>query len=302
MSNVITRNFDSVFNLDSSKLSRLLNIIEERFGELSETIIPLFEISTKKGKSYTTANIDDILDHDNLVNNPIVNLTISYKDKAEEPENTCYVEYDKEDSEIKVRVQASDAKKGNELFAEIEEQIERSLMKNWVYSIKNQTPHELMIYVMLFLMLPMMFGLIFQVIPVEEQRKKDGLTSGDIAYLADIAKTVDSDEKKIEFIFEYQLRKIQNLTSSESFFSSLTKENLLNIKLLLSVLPFIIVIGGIYYIISKTYIGSVFLWGDFTDYYNSLSEKRKFLWNAVIVALIVGVISNLFVFGFSQYL
>ena len=157
MSNVMTRVFDSVFVLDSSKLSRLLNIIEERFKDLSETFIPQFEISTKKGKNYSTSTVEEILSHDNPVKNPIIDLSILYKDKADEPDNTCFIKYDKEDNEIKIKIKTKDAKQCNELFAEIEEQIERSLINNWVYSIKNQAPHQLMANLMMFIMIPYMY-------------------------------------------------------------------------------------------------------------------------------------------------
>jgi len=302
LSTINKRAFDSAFTIDTSKLSRLLTVISERFKDITENPVTVFEATTKKGKNFLASNVEKIINHDNPVNNPITTLSILYKDKKEEPNNLCEISYDKEDSIIKLYVKTEDSRKSKDLFAEVEEQIERSLTPNWVYSLKGEGSLETFRLVTVLLMLPIMIFAIFTFSSQKNLDKSDFLSSKDVAELTKQLSDSEEELNKLDFLYEYHKRKLKNLQDDENpilkFFS---KEKIFNIKILLLALPFIIVFGGLYYILWRTYIGSVFLWGDYEEYYNTLLERRKFLWNAVVVALLIGVVANLFVFGFSQY-
>ncbi|MEW8625318.1 MAG: hypothetical protein AB2551_06165 [Candidatus Thiodiazotropha sp.] len=302
MSHEYRRSFNDVFILDTSKLSRLLNVIEERFAGFSEKYIAKYEITTKKGKSFKTTTIDEITNHDNPINNPIIDLDIRYSDDNDEAKNTCHIQYDTEDSRIRVYIDTEEAKSGSDLFAEIEEQIERSIVTNWIYALKKQAFHEIMPVLMLMIMVPAMIVSIFTATS-EDFKKTDYLKQEDISFLTDsfpIEKM--NQDMKIEYLYEYHSRKLKNINSDKvGILDTLTRNNVFTMKFALLVLPFVVMFIGVYYIFSKTYIGSIFLWGDYVDYYNNIQDRRKFLWNTVIVALIIGVIGNLFVFGFSQY-
>jgi hypothetical protein len=126
MSNNITTKFDEVFTLDSSKLSRLLSVVEDRFKVISPDAVSVYEISTKKGKTFSTGDISTILSHDNPINNPIITLSIIYHDNKEEPSNIVDIQFDKDDSRIRVKIQTNDPKVGNDIYAEVEEQLERT--------------------------------------------------------------------------------------------------------------------------------------------------------------------------------
>lgn len=302
MSNVITTKFDSFFTLDSSKLSRLLSVIEDRFKDISNEIVSNHEISTRNGKSFSTSDIETILEHDNPINNPITTLSISYQDKKQEPAKIVNIQFDKDESRIKVKIQAEEPRFGNDLYAEIEEQLERTQNKSWAYSIKKQKPHELLMVLIMVIMLPLMLLLVFATFPEQELKKRDYLSKEDISFLsAEYSKSITENEK-LDYLYEYHARKIANMNKSKSNLLKLfSKENIFNLKVCLLVLPFVVVLFSIYYIVSKTYLGSIFLWGDFVDYNNTLLERRKFVWNTIVVAIIIGVISNLFVFGFSKF-
>jgi hypothetical protein len=303
MNNEYRRSFNDVFILDASKLSRLLNVIEERFKGISEEFTAKYEITTKKGKSFKTTKIDEIMNHDNPINNPIIDLDITYLDNKDEVKNICHIQYDTEDSRIRVNIDTEEAKSGSDLFAEIEEQIERSIVTNWIYTLKKQAFHEIMTVLTLIIIIPvMLFASIFTATS-EDFKKTDYLTQEDVSYLADSFPSKDMNrDMKIEYLYEYHSRKLKNIkTDKIGILDTLSKNNVFTMKFALLVLPFIVMFIGIYYIFSKTYIGSVFLWGDFVDYYNTIQDRKKFLWNTVVVALIIGVIGNLFVFGFSQY-
>lgn len=301
MSSEITRRFDSIFSLDTSKLARLLDIIGKRLAGPSNSPLSTFEIATKNGKNLSSKNVDDILNHDNPVNNPITELIIKFKDKADNPDNECSISYDKVNSVILVKVRADDAKKGNELFAEIEEQIERALETNWVNSIKKMAVHEAMFMMLSLIMLPLMLYTMTQMPNDRLIRNNDGLSATDIAQLQKISTVSESLDKKMDFVYQYHIRKLTNAANTTDPLSDLKKQ-LFTTKAAVLILPVAVVLGGLYYIVRRTYVGSIFLWGDFVDYCNKLNERRKFVWNAVVVSMVIGIIGNLFVFGFSAYL
>jgi hypothetical protein len=120
----MNKSYDSIFILDISKLSRLLNIIEERFKSIGLSTNASFEITTKNRKTFYASDIEGIINHDNPIKNPIINLTIKYYDAKEEPKNLCHIFYDKNFDKITVRIQSENMKFGNDLFAEIEEQFD----------------------------------------------------------------------------------------------------------------------------------------------------------------------------------
>ena len=208
MDNEYRRTFENVFVLDSSKLSRLLNVIEERFKELSESIFVNYEVSTKNGKNFKTVEIDEILRHDNSVHNPLVNFEITYQDKRENPENRCYIEYDRENSEIYVKIETKKPREGNELFAEIEEQIERSFVTNWVYTLKEYA----FTFILILIMLPIMVAPILNTSSKIDPKKYEYLSEEDVIQLSGtITNKEISRENKIDFLYEYHSKKLENI-------------------------------------------------------------------------------------------
>ena len=217
MSNIISIKFDSFFTLDSSKLSRLLSVVEDRFKGISTEIISNYEISTKKGKTFTTGDISAILDHDNPINNPITTLSINYQDKKEKPTNIVDINFDKDDSEIKVKIETEDPKLGKDVYAEVEEQIERTKNKSWVYSIKRQKPHELLMYLILVISMPLIAISIFTAFP-KDVRFTDFLSKDDALSLSKKIGNSLTEDKKIDFLYEYQAKKLTNINKQKSDF------------------------------------------------------------------------------------
>lgn len=75
-----------------------------------------------------------------------------------------------------------------------------------------------------------------------------------------------------------------------------------NLKSALLLVPALLTILSLAYLIKYCYPGSVFLWGDFIEHYNAIIERRKFVWNAIVISLLVGILGNLFVFGLSPFM
>jgi len=47
--------------------------------------------------------------------------------------------------------------------------------------------------------------------------------------------------------------------------------------------------------IAACYPWAVFVWGDIEQHYTALLARRKSLWTVIVSALIIGVLTNLFV-------
>jgi len=303
LKSVIRKRLNNVFVLDVSKLSRLLNVIEDRFQEISKDFFSIFEITTKKGKTLTSHQIESIVEFDNAVNNPISEFTIRYQDIEDDPKNMCEIYFDKEESKIRIKIECTDPKKGNDLFAEVEEQLERTFVNSWLYSLKKLSFADMLMIPFVMMIVFVTFVLLFIETP-SSLDKSNYLTREEIVYFQEKQDLVREQSEKVNFIYELLQKQIQNIHSKNvaTKSTSIIKfSSYLNYKTILIALPILIVTGGIFYII-KLYPGSIFLWGDYKDHFASIIERRKFVWNTIIIALLVGVIGNLFVFGFSQYL
>lgn len=77
---------------------------------------------------------------------------------------------------------------------------------------------------------------------------------------------------------------------------------LLGWKALLVLSPVIIIGISFSHLAVKCYPRAVFAWGDFGEFYETLVSRRKTVWNVIIGALLVGMVSNLFVLGLSAFL
>ena len=300
---LLSKTFKSVFILDVSKMSRLLSIIDERFKGLGEQVIKIYKIKTKKGKEFSASKIDGILEHDNAVKNPITKYTINYADKDKDPDNSCFINFDQSDSEVNIEIISANSKWANDLFAEVEEQIERTFAQNFIYKIKKQRFPEMVMGLTVALMIPIIIFTISFSAGVKSSQKTDFLTLSEIAHLQEVAINIQNQNDKIDFLFDLHLKQLSNINKKPKNIIKEFKQtlNLFDLKMTFLALPIIVIFICFVYLLSRCYPGSIFLWGDYIEFYNSIIEKRKFVWNAIIFALIIGVLGNLFVFGVSRY-
>jgi hypothetical protein len=66
--------------------------------------------------------------------------------------------------------------------------------------------------------------------------------------------------------------------------------------------PVLVIVGSLLYLIGKCYPSAVFLWGDVGEWYERLVGRRRAVWQLVVGATLIGILSNLFVFGLADYL
>ncbi|MFA4911134.1 MAG: hypothetical protein WC649_08855 [Desulfobacteria bacterium] len=141
--NSIIKFFDFSFVLDKPKLSRLLTIAENRYKTIVDKPLVTYDITLKNSKVLSSSDIDHIFDQDNTIRNPIDNLAITYKDKEDSAENVCILDFNREDSTVIVQIRSQNGRFANDLFAELEEQIERTEVHNLIYKIKKGSIFQL---------------------------------------------------------------------------------------------------------------------------------------------------------------
>ena len=134
--NVIIKDFNFNFCLDRGKFSRILTIIENRFNELPEKGYNEYKVRLKSGKQLSLNDSEEVLSLDNSLKNPITMFSIHTSDKEKNDKNIAEIDFDRGKSAIHLDVNCEKAKWGDQLFAELEEQIERTTLGGTIYYLK----------------------------------------------------------------------------------------------------------------------------------------------------------------------
>jgi hypothetical protein len=129
---VVEKPITSAFVLDRVKLARILDIMEQRFVDANIPFNPTFDVTLAKGRRISTNSSDQLLALDNSVKNPITTLVISAAGSTPN-ELACTLSFDKSARRnINLQVEAEDGKRASQCFAELEEQVERTLSNDWM--------------------------------------------------------------------------------------------------------------------------------------------------------------------------
>lgn len=177
---------------------------------MDRTPIRHFELHTQKGKAFSAQLLEHILEHDNAVKNPIVTLNITFNDKADDPTNSCMIVFGKDNSTINVKIKGEHPKWTNDLFSEIDEQIERAFVSSWVYSIKGGRVHQwIAVLIMLLVMIPASIMPILSGHSTKDSAKLNFMTPADVEYLQRLGAGVKQQEDKVDFIYQMLSRQIR---------------------------------------------------------------------------------------------
>jgi hypothetical protein len=199
---------------------------------------------------------------------------------------------------------SNDARLTNEVYAELEEQVERTLLTSVVYKWSSRLVNFKFLLLSLLLLAIMSVVLVASMLSFSSALSQSARRfQQDAIGLAEKAKVADSTEEKIDFIFSYvksELARGQLLP--EDFNLGQVARRTLTISNLFILIFTLVLVFTLYYLIARCYPRGVFLWGDYEVYYNQLIERRKSLWNVIIISFIVGMLASLFVLGVSQYL
>ena len=170
----------------------------------------------------------------------------------------------------------------------IEEQVERSFQQS-KFAMINSSPFKKLYIVMstvLIVLISTMFALISQDSAHYELQKSFWLTANNIV---DLKK--DSSPITFDRVFKMQLSNIEESTSKPGY------QLLKNWHFYAAIAPFIISIGVFFYMLFYCYPSAVFNWGDISEWYTSILQRRRSLWTAIIIGLFIGLIANISIYG-----
>jgi len=290
---VQTNRYTSPFVLDGAKLTRILTVLEGRFTSAGAAFNPAFRVTLRNGKNLRVAALSALLALDNTLKNPVSSLEIV----ASTDQLGAAVTFDDtERNNIVVAVRGADPKVVGELFAEVEEQVERAMVRGWVPKLLGGA------WSITELLLPLVLvgGLVAAAgtfIFSGSERLTVGLTKA----AADEARRgltgIRTVEDKINWLFEVERKKIE-LSATESEMDLAKFATWPNFFL---ALPILIAVGCVIYMARTCYPRAVFVWGDWDEHYGNIVSKRRAVWGLIVLALVVGIVSSLFVTSFQRF-
>jgi hypothetical protein len=127
--------FTSAFVLDQPKLSRIMDILEQRHKETDIVFNPRIEVTFANDRKIITPSLEELFSLDNTVKNPIKSVIIRGSDIEPEKLALTLVYTAKERNNIELVVLSGNSKYASQVFAELEEQVERTFKTGWLYKI-----------------------------------------------------------------------------------------------------------------------------------------------------------------------
>jgi hypothetical protein len=105
-----------------------------------------------------------------------------------------------------------------------------------------------------------------------------------------------------EQIGDIQRRQLRNiLDGRDQSGSRLIMRILADWRFWLVLSPVVIIAFAVFYLFKTCYPSAVFLLGDMEEWYGKLLRRRSIIWQVIVIAMSVGILSNLFVFGLAGY-
>ncbi len=210
---------------------------------------------------------------------------------AKESAGGVSIHYDRDrKSNVSITVGGPTAKWATEVFAEVAEQVERTFSTNWIHRYLLGQPHagiDVLTMVAVTMSMVMVIFTVFNRSVVTRQHEPSSLLQCALA-----AKT---SEEKLQVIFDKTVNDLADAVRQQQANPIVDLAVLLSWRALFMALPVLVVAGAVVYLASVCYPWGVFAWGDWEQEYSEIVSRRKSIWTVVVVAVLVGIISNLFV-------
>ena|SRR5579864_1402817 len=201
----LRKSYSSAFLLDRSKLTRMLTVIEKHLSEARLAFEPKMEVVLKNGKTAILPSTEEVFMMDNAIKNSITSLSV----EIEIEDFHAFICFDSDKVfNIRFFVSGSNQKMVSEIFAEIEEQVERTLLRNWVYRYLKAEWAPLIPVALLLLTLSVAAGFM-----IDTHSQTLLLSKSDLAFMASKGMKATSDHDKIDYIFELDRRGLQHTSS-----------------------------------------------------------------------------------------
>ena len=303
----VEKRYTSAFVLDRAKLARILNVVTERLSQApnrsteSQTSPRVqYEVMLRSGKELSFQSSEEVLQLDNTLRDPIEDLTIEARSRN--AERSCKLSFSAK--KITLRVAGLDIKDSNEIFAIIDEQLERTFEKGFMYKIGKLEGLLLDSTVM-----PLLFLLLVLVtVGVTSQKALSGHVDGtvfleaDIEHLKEQLLKAHTADEKVSALVAVQMA---SLNRTREYYQpspvALLAKKMMTVRMGFLAAPFIIIVVCFLYLLAKCYPSAVFLWGDIEAQYNQKTLKtRDVLWGVIVLGLIVELLGNMFSYALSM--
>jgi len=283
---VQTKPFSSLFILDSTKLKELVTAIQKNFSSTTSPVLR-FEILLSDNRKFSGSTIDFLLEHENSVKNPIIELDIVVSDTFEHPNKSCNVNFNRDNSKILLKVKSSEKGWLNSIFPDIENQIARTFFGD--LPLESAKSKFFLFNFAFLVMISILFG---QILKTQELK----LTNEDMAQITKLGQEAKTDAEKIESLFQIQNRHLINSNNvlafvSKQFFS-------ISWKSILIILPLILVF--LYFLYLRSWFpGSLFLWGDQREFLERKKAQRDTISNWLFGGLFINIVAGLYIIAIS---
>lgn len=297
---IVNKRYRSAFVAEKSKLTRLLGVIKNAIHQEGLSYEESFEAHLGGIKTITADSLQHILDLDNSERSRVERLIIRCKaglTPNEDPTHVVEVDFDgHRPVDVTITVSSDDSRIASDVMSVAEEQVERMLERSLMHQLFNSSElGPLSALVVTAMMIGVMTVALVPLSKVGSQISKTmWLTPTDLSEIEPMlrsAKTLLPEQAN-----DILSRQIRNVIAQQnrSPFSVLR-----DWRVIVVLLPVVIVIGAFIVLVS-CYPSAVFLWGDAEEWYRRTLARRGWLWNVVIVTLILGVIANLAVFALGS--
>jgi hypothetical protein len=301
--NSIIKKYKKPFILSKTKLIRMCEIVNKRFESApdKQPYKISFIAKLQKGKEHKTSDIETLFNLDNSISNRITELTIDWEIGKEEDVNYTNItlSYDSDSyssSSIFIGGKAINSTWLNETVAELEEQIDRTIPTGIIYKMKTMSPFDLLRLVS-YGSLAMLMVFMVVLLSVRGSLKENALEldSQNKAILLEKYKAAKTTEGKIDFLSELMAKAILEPKPEVNLAHYIYQP-----RTYFLVTPLLLVVLIFLYLFVRCYPPYVFEWGDWEGYHSKLIERRKYLWSLLVGSLLIGIVSNLFVYGLSD--
>jgi hypothetical protein len=294
----IHKEYTRPFLLEPTKLTRILDVIHERLNDHYHVVLfDHFEVFLSENRTEEMSSLDDVFALENSRKRRIKRLLISCSDRRG-PDSEVHVDFGGPVSDaqgkkvfggITTTVISENSGWASTMLSEVEEQLERT----WV----RRTPSLVALIALA------TFLLIFFLSQFVRFEQRD---------VSDTMWLRESDLNRIEQIIS-QGRPINDEEMREV--TTMQLKNILaakrpkplpsggrNRKLIVLGIPVVIVIGCVMTLLLTCYPAIVFLWGDETQRYANIMQRRKMLWSIIVGVLVIGTLSSLFFEGIVSWI
>ncbi len=276
----LTKSYSSPFVLDKGKLVRISSVLQAdtdaNSGGQSK-----YTVTFRTGRRVALSSVDDVISLDNSSADPVTALEI---ESSRAGTNASITFRRGVFSDVSFHIYSGDNKLANQLYGELDEQLERTRVKTLMPRVAGTTSKLTLtvatIVILLLGFLTIVLG------PPESENQSFNMA------LRQRALAARTDSEKLQIILDKTLRDLQpNEPSRRGTIDRFPFTG----RALFMALPVAIVWSVFMYMVWTCYPWAVFAWGDGEQRYNDIVRRRQMLWTVVVVAILLGIVSNLFV-------